>query len=298
MKLKKRILHNLEKLGHFFFYLALFAGGQRMAYLLLYPVIFVYVLFSSRIRRETAGYLQKRFPDHSKVQLWRDTFYNVMEFGRILVDRGWIGLKKKSGIHGIFDNSQQLLDLVKDDKGVVVLLAHVGNWQTGFADLGRLETKVHSLMEYDPDTVSKHYFDLGGKRNFSIIDARGFMGGMVEATTVLQRGEVVLIMADRYVAGPATEVDFLGQNIKLPLAPFGLAARTGASIAFLFAAKTGRSSYELRIWDVIKTNPETRADTEILKGYAQRYATSLEKYVQKYPYQWFNFYDIWKKNEE
>lgn len=295
--LKKRILRNLEKLGHLFFYGVLLVGGQRSAYFFLYPIIFVYVLCSRRIHRQTRPYLQKRFPQHTGSGLWRDTFYNVLEFGRILVDRGWMGLKKSSGIKGTFENSEQLLNLIKGDKGVVVLLAHVGNWQTGFADLGRLETKVHSLMEYDPDTVSKHYFDLGGKRNFSIIDARGFMGGMVEAATVLQRGEMVLIMADRYVAGPDMEAEFLGEKIRLPLAPFALAARTGASIGVLLAAKTGRKTYELRIWDIMETDPETRADAKVLQAYGERYVAALEKYVQKYPYQWFNFYDLWRRGD-
>jgi predicted LPLAT superfamily acyltransferase len=293
--LKKRFLETAEWFGHMFFYCTLLTGGQRTAYLFLYPVIFVYVLCSRKIHKNLQPYLVKRFPDHSSFQYWLDAYKCVLEFGRILIDRAWIGLKKNSSMQGFFENSEQLKTILKTDRGLVVLLAHVGNWQTSFADLGELDTDVYSLMEYNQQQVAKHFFDLNKQKSFSIIDTHGFMGGMVEAAAVLQRGAMVLTMADRYVAGPETTVQFLGSPLRLPLAPYSLAASTNSLLLILFSAKTGRNSYQLRIWDIIEPENQGKPERKILENYAKRFSLALEKYVKLYPYQWFNFFDIWKQ---
>ncbi len=295
MKFKQFLLEKAEWLGHMFFYTVLFIGGQRVAYFFLHPVIFFYVLCSRKIHNSLQPYLNKRFPDHNRFQHWQNTYKCVLEFGKILVDRAWIGLKKNSCMKGNFDNTEQLSNLLKTDKGIVVLLAHVGNWQTSFADLGELDTEVFSLMEYDQQQVAKHFFDLKKDKAFSIIDTNGFMGGMVEAATVLQKGSMVLTMADRYMGGPHASIDFMGNPMRVPLAPYSLAASTDSYIIILFSAKTGRNSYQLKIWDIIEPQNSGRPDKEILESYAKKFTMALEEYVKIHPYQWFNFFNIWKQ---
>lgn len=295
MEFCRRIKRYLEWLGHLFFYGVLRIGGHRLAYLLLYPVIFCYVAFGRRIHYQTRAYFEKRFPGHGWWRRRLDVFFNVLNFGRVLVDRAWIGLSTQGRIAGSFAESDRLDALVAEGRGVIILLAHVGNWQSSFADLGRLPVAIHALMEYDDKAVAKHFFDLGKKRPFSIIDVHGFMGGMVEAAVALQRGEIVLTMGDRLQGGPAATVSFLGAPLRLPLAPYSLAATTGAPVAVLFAAKTGRLSYELQIAEVIRCSAKERPSRQQLAAHASRFAQALERYVERYPYQWYNFFNIWQQ---
>jgi len=278
-----------------FFYGTLIIGNQRIAYFFLYPVIFIYVLCSRKIHSKLQPYVSRRFPDHNSRQHWLDVYKCVLEFGRVLVDRAWIGLKKDSRIIGRLENRKQLSEIIKSHRGVVILLAHVGNWQTSFADLGELNTEVYSLMEYNQEQVAKHFFDLKREKSFSIIDTQGFMGGLVEAATVLQKGAMVLTMADRYIAGPSTMVPFLNSQLRVPLAPYNLAASTNSWLLILFSAKTSRNTYQLKIWDIIDPQNKGKAEREILEEYAKSFSIALEKYVTLYPYQWFNFFDIWKQ---
>lgn len=268
-----------------------------MAYFFLYPILTVYVICSRRISSLLQPYLEKRFPNHSFWQRKLDTYKVVLEFGRVLVDRAWIGLKKDAKLTGHFIDKDLFEKILLSRRGVVVLLAHVGNWQTALADLKWLDRDIYSLMEYDRQEIGKHFFDLGRKRFFSIIDVRGFMGGMVEAATVLQKGAVVLTMADRYVSGPYAKLSFLGKPMLVPLAPYSLATSTGSAIVVLFSAKTGRNHYQLKIWDIIEPVSQGRADKKTLEGYAANFIVSLEKYVIDHPYQWFNFFDIWDVSE-
>lgn len=283
----------LEWLGHFFFYTMLRIGGQRCAYLFLYPVIFSYVLFSRKIHHNTCPYFRSRFPEHGWLQRRRDVFKNVLFFGRVLIDRGWMGLNRNAELNGSFADSKKLREIIKAGKGAVVLLAHVGNWQTAVAHLQELHVNVHALMEYREESVSKHFFQLRGETPFHIIDVHGFMGGMIEATTALQDGGLVMVMADRFQEGRFEKVDFLGRQMRLPVAGYHLAATAGSPVVVLFAAKTDRKSYILKIGDIFYPGTSDRSKQEELKHCAQRFSTALEEYVENCPYQWYNFFDIW-----
>ncbi|MDH3392701.1 MAG: lipid A biosynthesis acyltransferase [Desulfobulbaceae bacterium] len=292
--LKKR----LEALGHGFFYLTMFCLGQLGAYLLLVPVVTVYVLCSRGIHRNTAPYLGRRFPAHGRVQRWFDTLRNVLAFGQVLIDRGWMGMKAGS-LQGENNDYGRLLDLIAQGKGVVLLTAHVGNWQTALSRLDQLPVRVHALMRYDQAAVAKHYFDLGdgsGKPPFEIINIDGPFGGMIEATAALQRGEVVTIMGDRLAKGSSVTVDFLGSPMRFPDTAYGLASMVAAPVAVALAAKTGRKTYQLRLWDVFYPEFEDRSKRgEMLTAHAKKFAEILEKYLQQYPYQWYNFFDFWRQ---
>ncbi len=291
--------NKLEKLGHLFFYVVLKLCGLRCAYFFLYPVILCYVVFSRKIHRLTAPYIEKRFPDTSKFKRFFLTFSNVFSFGQVLIDRAWLGISKRADIEGIVIGKDKLLETVNAGKGAVLLTAHVGNWQSALAKLNFLPVKVHALMQYNQLAAAKHFFDLGKKeRSFDIIDADAPFGGMIEATAALQRGEVVTIMADRAVKGSTKAVDFLGEKVRLPDAAYTLAACVGAPVIIFLAAKTGTTTFELRVWDVFYPAFKDRESRgQILQENCQKFASSLENYLKLYPDQWYNFYDIWSQGQ-
>ncbi len=289
----QQIKKKLEWLGHCFFYTVLILGGQRIAYFFLYPVIFAYVLCSRQIHQAMTPFFRRCFPDHNWLALRLDVFKNVLSFGKVLVDRGWMGFNRKAELTGRFDDSDKLREVIEEGKGVVILLAHVGNWQTCLVRLKALNVEVHALMEFDQERVSKHFFQLRDEKPFNIIDVHGFLGGMIEATAALQKGDLVLMMADRLHQGRYESVDFLGSKVRLPIAAYHLAATAGSPVVVLFAAKTGRKNYSLAIRDIFYPGQNGLGKKEELAHGAQRFSVALEKYVEQYPYQWYNFFDIW-----
>ncbi len=287
-----------EVLGHGIFYLVLKIVGQLGAYCLLAPVVAVYVLCSRKIHRTTRPYLKRRFPEHGWLGLRLDTFRLVHSFGKVLVDRAWLGLDRQAKLHGEITRLEELQDIIRKGKGIILLTAHVGNWQSAFAHICSLPKPVHSLMHYEAEAVAKHYFDLRNEPcPFNIINSDGFLGGMVEATAALMRGEIVTIMGDRFLGkGPYVTVDFLGAQVKMPAAAYALASSTGAPIAVLLAAKTGRGRYTVHTWDIFSPKSTERAKREQeYTAWAGRFAGALEEYVRKYPYQWYNFFDFWSQ---
>jgi predicted LPLAT superfamily acyltransferase len=101
-------------------------------------------------------------------------------------------------------------------------------------------------------------------------------------------------MGDRLTEGASVEVDFLGSPTLFPISAYALAAKTGASVAIMLAAKTGRKTYTLEVKDVFLPEYENRETRQVqLKKAAQTFVNSLEIYLKENPYQWYNFYDFW-----
>ncbi|MEN8190348.1 MAG: lysophospholipid acyltransferase family protein, partial [Thermodesulfobacteriota bacterium] len=223
--------------------------------------------------------------------------YRVLRsFASVLLDSYWLGINPKARLENQWVNIEPLMEICKAGKGAVLVSAHVGNWQTSLNVLDSLPVKMNLLAQ--PDQVEIEQY-LGADRKgcpFEIIDSSDPFGGMIGATNALMRGELVNIMADRYLGGTSATVDFLGTPVRLPTAAYHLAATVGVPVIIFLTAKTGRDTFEVRVWKIMKPQNAARENRRaMLDRYALDFSQTLEKYVRNYPYQWYNFFDFWKQ---
>lgn len=289
------LAYRAELLGHWIFYKWLRLFGYDGACALLYFVVGVYCLFSSGIHRRTRPYLQHMFPHRNRLFHAVSTFRLCANFGRVLVARAWMGLSENASINADFPESRRMFDLMRTGRGVIILNAHVGNWQMALSLLTESPVQINAHMHYDEQAAAKHYFDLQGTEcPFNIIRSDDSFGGMLEASAALLNGEAMVMMGDRWSPGTrSATVPFLNGRVKMPLSPYYLASATGAMIIVLFTAATGSGSYRVDICEVMDIAPEVKNNPDQLRACAARYAVLLEEYIKKYPLQWYNFYDYW-----
>jgi predicted LPLAT superfamily acyltransferase len=101
-------------------------------------------------------------------------------------------------------------------------------------------------------------------------------------------------MGDRLTRGPSSTVDFIGKMARFPNAAYTLAAHVGVPVIIFLAAKTGRKSFQMQVWDIVYPHFESReSHQKILDGCSQKFAEALEKYLKVFPYQWYNFFNFW-----
>ena len=180
---------------------------------------------------------------------------------------------------------------------MVLLTSHVGNWKTAMSVVGDLAVPVNFLIHLEEHMEGRHFFDLAGNRkNIKVIEPTGFMGGLVEATQVLESGECVSVMGDRAFGARTINCDFLGRPAAFPLTPYHLVKSTGADLVLLLTVRTGKLAFRIDFFYLSedknwKTMPKKQAQAELLK----RYVKELEAYTKEHPYMWFNFFNFWKK---
>lgn len=282
---------------HRFFYGLIRFGGRRAAYFFLHFVAAYYMLFRPDQRRKCDFYLARRFPKVSGLELLGHELRMILSLGRVLIDRAIVGILGAKAIRVTLDGKPELLGLLAEQKGLILMGAHVGCWQTAMSALSFLKVPVSLLMQREEGDVDRHFFEHAGiPFPYRIIDPYGYLGGTLEMLGVLKAGEVLSVMGDRLRGSErnATAVEFLGGTVRLPFGAYKLSAVTGAPIGVLLSAKTGPDAYRIRLAGVIRVPPDCgRKETEFAP-FARQFVGILEDYVRDYPYQFFNFYDLWE----
>ncbi len=282
---------------HRIFYLLIRLGGRRAAYLLLYFVVLYYVLLRPDQRRKSEYYLRRRYPGDGTLRRLVKSYRLSLEIGKVLVYRAVVGILGPEQMGVGLGGREELLALLGEGKGLVLMTAHVGCWQVAMSALGFLQVPVSLLMQREEGDIDRHYFEHAGLAcPYRIIDPRGFLGGTMEMLGVLKNGEVLSVMGDRMLGNDqnGVAVDFLGAKALFPFSAFKLASATGAPVAVLFSCKSGPRHYELKLFRVIRVAPDLGRRAEAFAPYAQQFADVLEEFTREHPFQFFNFYDMWQ----
>ncbi|WP_321389645.1 DUF2062 domain-containing protein [uncultured Desulfuromusa sp.] len=281
---------------HQFFYLMIRLGGRRGAYIPLYVVVFYYVLLPS-VRKKCHHYLARRFPQAGAWRRFWNSYRMTLELGKVLVDRALVGILGPEQIHVELQGKPELLQVLAENKGVILVNAHVGCWQVAMSALGFMKTPVNLLMQREDGDIDRHYFEHAGiECPYRIIDPRGDLGGVLKMVEVLKRGEVLSVMGDRMLGEDrnGVDVEFMGGTVTMPFSAYKLASATGAPIVVLFSYKTGSARYELKLYKTIRVPPGLGRGRHVFQPYVREFAETLEIFCAEHPFQFFNFFDMWQ----
>ena len=279
--------HNWQ---HRFFHVLIRTLGKRPAYHMVYIVTFWYILFKGSLRQRTRYYLNRRFPHRGAVRRFFDSWRLVRNFGIALVDLAVLRILGNSAFSITSPDHDRLMKLCDSPKGFVLLNAHIGCWQVGLSTLGHLRKPISLVMIPDPRMLSmlKQY-------PVTVIDPQRGLEAVVEMMGVLERGEILCLMGDRVfgVEQNTVTVNFLDGEIKVPMSPYRLASAAGVPVVVLTAPKTGYRSYEFRLARVIDVPTGLGRKPANYTPYAGQFVECLETFVKDYPWQYYNFYNLW-----
>ena len=283
---------------HRFFYSLIRLAGRRAAYVMAVCIALYYVLFRPSVRARSRPYLSRRFPGRNALlRLW-DSFRITVEIGKVLVDRAAMGILGPGELTVLRSRREDLLERIREGRGLILVTAHAGCWQFAMENLRLLETPVSLLLLREEGDVDLHIFEhRGDDAAFRIIDPAGPLGGALEMLQVLKHGEVLCIMGDRAMGGDRStvEVEFLGGRVRVPVMPYQLASATGAPVVVIFPYNSGPGSYSLQVEKVIRVPEELGRDPEAYRLHAEAFIRALEGFVEDRPYQFFNFFDMWSR---
>ena len=172
-------------------------------------------------------------------------------------------------------------------RGVILLTAHLGNWELGGRLLApRLGRTAHVVLSTEQDAALEQYMR-AETPNLRFVTRRQATStlGLLAA---LRRGEAVAMQGDRPTGERRdTLVPFFGTPVPFPLGPFVLARAAGAPVVPAFCAMAADTRYHIAIEPAIWVKPGE--EIEALATAVE----ALERAVRRTPTQWFNFFDMW-----
>jgi predicted LPLAT superfamily acyltransferase len=268
--------------------------GRPTARVLLHPISLYYLLFSPGARAASKKFLTRAL-DRSPgfAELYRHHFY----FAASTLDRIFF----LSGNFAKFDvrvhGEDVAAETMAKGRGCILLGAHFGSFEVVRA-LGRTQPNLRiALLMYQEN--ARHVGAVAAAINPKLateIIALGKPDSMLKILDRLDSGAFIGILADRtFEAEGRTPCSFLGQPASFPLGPFRLARILRRPVLLMLGLYGGGARYDIHFellgdW----TDPPPRDRALAAEGMLRHYVERLEHYARVAPYNWFNFYDVWK----
>lgn len=178
--------------------------------------------------------------------------------------------------------------LVPRGSGTMVVTAHLGHWELGAELIARWGYPVTVI--YQPHRCASVERLFAAARSPQIQWVPAGPAAAFAAWRALKAGHVVATAADRLYGDAAVTVSLCGAPARIPRGPFALAVRGGVPLLCAFVVHAGRSRYRA----IIEPPQRPSVDgPEAVQELADRFAATLERYLQRYPAQWYVFEPFW-----
>ncbi len=295
-----KVKHRGNPLGFLIFKLAIKIFGLKGAYGLLYFVCLHYLLFDRGAVKAAMVYLSKRFPQFGRLRLNGAVYKLFINQGRSLIDR-FCSISGALPFDSRFDGLERIEEILQTgDKGIILLMSHMGNWQMAMSYLPEFNRKVHLLMRPEDNPAVRESLKVSASgEKVQVISPEGYLGGAIEMTNALNAGDIVSIMGDRSYGYNEVAVRLLDDEARLPYSAFSIAASVGCPVVALFSMKVSLKRYDIQIGKIFYPKyVKGLTKRAQLTNWVEDYANVLESFMEKHPYQCFLFLDIWQDPEK
>ncbi len=192
--------------------------------------------------------------------------------------------------HVVIENEEILWKAVAENKGVVLLTAHIGNWEWLGATLALGGFPLTSVIKRQPNDqhtrILNEYRQLVGIEIF----ARGTTE-LVGAAKAMKRGKILGFLADQDAGEAGIFVPFLGKMASTPLGPAVFAKRFEAPVVPVFIVRNG-GQHRVLIYPPLKYT-SAGSDEADLYNFTQTLTGIIEDTIRRYPENWLWFQKRW-----
>ena len=293
--------------------------------ILAFPIGFFYWIFSKKARGFSKKFGQiwrefvKSVVESAVVERSRNTekfstLRHIVSFALNLVENleAWAGKFSFSNVRWREDDVRELARDIDSGRGTLILISHLGNAQMlkALASAGESGTeRKMSITTISDANVSAGFNALLKKVNgdsaFHLVSSDEIgPDTVIMLQERLEKGEVVVVAGDRVGAHSdrVLEIDFLGRRAEFPYGVFVLVSLLDVPTYFVNGIRIGefslRTEYEMFVRkNRVEFSGGRKIRNEKIRQTAENYARNLENLCSRHPYQWYNFYDFWRKNE-
>ena len=224
----------------------------------------------------------------------RDNFRN---FGRMLADYFYCSGARPEQFRGLLSEwhgLDHLCSALARGKGVVLVTAHLGNWELGGSLLALDHWPIHIVTLEEPTPELTRLRDERRRRlGIRTISVGSNTFAFVEMLEALRSNEIVCMLVDRPYGETGLPVQFFGRSADFSTAPALLWEHTGAAIIPAFVLQDSQGRYQAFMEPPVSMESEAGRQETLLRN-TQRIAAVFESIVGQHPEQWFNYVPLWK----
>lgn len=269
--------------------------GRRPGRLVLHGIAAYFLAFAPAARRASAAYLARVL---GRPPTLAERYRHILAFATTIHDRVYL-LNDRFDLFDIDIVGREAIDdAVAEGRGVLLMGAHLGSFEAIRA-VGRDRAMLPIAMLMYEENARKINAVLAAINPAAAPDIvpLGRMESMLQARDRLDAGHLVGMLADRGLGGDATrDCDFLGAPASFPVGPFRMAAMLRRPVLLMAGLYLGGNRYRIHFEPLADFSATDAAGRDAAIADAQRrYAARLEHFCRAAPYNWFNFFDFWRR---
>lgn len=265
----------------------------KLGYKLAVFVSDLHYIFADKDRAAIKDNLKAIFPEKTdreirriRIRVFRNFAKYLVDFFRFeKIDAGYINENIRT------ENIHYFNEALARGKGVVVLTAHLGNWELGgvvvalsgypfwVVALPHKDKRVNDFFNYQRESKGIKVIPLGKAVRKSL--------------DVLKENKILALVGDRDFTAKGIILDFFGRPAIFPQGPAALSLKTGASIVPGFMLRNEDDSFTLKIERPLQFTPTGDKERD-LREFITSYKNIIEDYIRRYPDQWYMFRRFWK----
>lgn len=180
-------------------------------------------------------------------------------------------------------------------KGVIMLSAHMGNWELGGPVLSSIGYPISAVVLTHQNKRINDFFTrqrLAGRMNPIEIGI-----SLKSCYRILKSNSLLALLGDRDFTKNGIRLEFFGNKALIPRGAAVLSHRLGAAIVPSFMVRQDDDTFILTMEEPIFPNPEEDEEAAVI-NLTKKYLSVIESYVRRYPTQWFIFKNIWNGSNE
>lgn len=209
-------------------------------------------------------------------------------YGRYLAEELWVTPSRFPALRAALtiDGLEHLEAAKNAGTGVVLVLAHTGNWDAAALVAMDIDLPLVAVAERLPNPFLTDWF-IRQRAMFGmevILTGAGRRGQMLREA--LEAGKAVALLADRDLSGRGTTVEFFGEKTKLPNGPTSLARKTGAPLLPVGVYFKRGAGHRAVIHPPMALGPDPGKDVASM-------AARLEDIIRRHPDQWHLVQSNW-----
>ena len=190
-----------------------------------------------------------------------------------------------------FDGLSNIEEARKYGKGVILLSAHLGNWELGGYALGKIGYSMNAVvLTHKNEKVNEFFISQRGMGNFKSIEIGASLRACYKA---LKNNELLALLADRNFSGTGLMTEFFGLRALMPKGPAVFSVRTGAVIVPTYIIRQADDTFKMTFEKPIY--PQTGPDEDlVVENLIKQYLPSVENAIRRSPSQWYVFKYFWE----
>jgi predicted LPLAT superfamily acyltransferase len=269
--------------------------GRRPSRVILYGIAAYFFLFGPSARRYSRQYLRLAL---GRTPTARDRFLQILSFATTIHDRVYLINGRFEKFKITLEGEDMLLAHARSGHGALLLGAHMGSFEV-MHSLSRRQSGLRVAMAMYEENARKISGILAAINPGWVPDivSLGHIDAMLIIAERLGQGAYIGVLADRTLGDePAQEVAFLGERAYLPTGPMRAAALLRCPVYFMVGLYRGSNHYHVAFRQLADFSvPAVGSRNLAVRVAIERYAAAIEHYCRSDPYNWFNFFDFWRR---